>query len=78
MYYFISNSEDGLRVEGPFNEADALERIDDLTSEDVLPQYRSVFVDEVPSWNTPVEHVYIVKGENVIPQPVQRITEWTL
>jgi len=78
MYYFVSNSEDGLRVDGPFSESDALARIEDLTSADILPDYRARFVDELPGWDTPLKHVCIIKGEPIIPKPVNVVTEYTL
>lgn len=78
MYYFVANSEDGLRVDGPFDYEQTLERINDLTSEDIQPQYRAQFVTTVPDAYTPPEHVLIIEGQFVLPQERQRVTEWTL
>lgn len=78
MYYFVSNSEDGLRVDGPFGHDAALARIGDLTSEEVQPQYRSTFVETIPDVFTPPEHVCILSADVVVPLASQRVTEWSL
>lgn len=78
MYYFISNSEDGLRVDGPFDHDMALARIGDLTDEDIQPQYRAKFVSTIPDPYTPPEHVLILSAEVITPLASQRVTEWSL
>lgn len=75
MYFWIRNSEDGLYVE-PLNHDTLIEYIEETTGTHIRPEYRTQFVSEIPDESTPCEHVCIIKGEVVVPEPVTAVTEW--
>jgi hypothetical protein len=78
MYFWVRNSEDGLYVEGPWDKETLRQYIVDCTHEGIRPQYRTKFVGAIPGEMTPPEHVCIIKGEIVVPQPVDVVTEWNV
>jgi hypothetical protein len=77
MYYFIQNSEDGLLVTGCDHD-EAMEHIKDLTGEEIRPEYRATFIDTIPNAYTNERNVCIIKGDLVVPEPVQLVTEYKL
>lgn len=78
MFYWIQNSDDGVRIDGPLKQAEVLARIAEETSEDYVPEARAEFQETIPDAYTDTNMVCIIRGEVVIPEPVQRVTEWTL
>lgn len=78
MYYFITNTEDGLRVSKPLDHDEAMELIGELTSEDLRPECRAAFTDQIPTPYTDERNVCIIKGEPIIPKAVKLVTEYHL
>jgi hypothetical protein len=78
MYFWVRNSEDGLYVDGPWDHETLMVYIRDATSEDIRPEYRTKFVGTIPGETTSPEHVCIIKGEIIVPQPVNVVTEWNV
>lgn len=78
MYFFINNTEDGLRVRCIDDEATALAHIENIAGEDITPGYRAHFVLNIPDDYSPEEDVLIIRGEPVLPKPVKHVTTWEL
>lgn len=77
MYYWIQNSEDGISVK-EFTHDELLRWITDTTSEEVLPQYRTQFVENPPNEYSDTNLACIIKGEVVFPKAVQTVTQWEI
>ena len=77
-YYAITSSEDGIRIK---RVADIKKWIRDENN-DVPPECRLTFLGEIPEidrgyFMTDDERpVLIIKGEVVVPKPVQTVTEY--
>lgn len=77
MYFWIQNSEDGLYVKA-MTQDELLRNIQETTGEEIKPEYRSIFVSDIPDAYADTNRVCIIKGETTIPSPVARVTEWTI
>jgi hypothetical protein len=83
MYYWIQLSEDGdyfIRYH-----EDASEVLEDiaLANDGVKPEHQITFIDYIPELDKPRfaakgNEVCLIKGEIIIPKPVQVTTEWKL
>ena len=89
-YYIISETEDGINIDGPMDREQLLREIAELNDEDIRPECRGKFLEEFPGVSQGVfkdfekrpkedrdrQHVVIIKGEVVVPRPVERVIEY--
>lgn len=78
MYFWIQNTEDGVRVRPYFNDEALIMAIRDVTSEEVRPECRAFFIQRVPSDSSPEREVAIVKGEFIAPKPITTVLDWEI
>lgn len=78
MYYFIHNSEDGLRVTEFDTKEAAEEYLLDIAGPDIDPRYRPYFIDRAPDAYDDPEKYLLIEGEPVFPKAVVTVTEYTL
>jgi hypothetical protein len=77
MYYFIQNSEDGIRITG-CDHGEAMEHIKDLTSQDLRPECRAEFIDTIPNEYTSDRKVCVIWGDIIVPDEAKVVTEYRL
>jgi hypothetical protein len=78
MYFWIQNSEDGLRVIPISQIGELLDRIEEETCEDIRPECCIVFIETIPDEYTDTNKVCIIQGAVRIPEPVTTVTQWAI
>ena len=84
-YYVIRQTEDGLALD----EYETVEHAKDaLFDEEVATEYQPTFLENCPSVfkgqmevggrSVAETAVLLIKGDIIVPKPVQRITEWEI
>lgn len=77
-YFFIHNTEDGLAIKTVDNIFAANAEIAELTSEDILPEYRAKFRSDLPKEISEPDSYCIIQGEIVKPRAVETVVEFKL
>ena len=83
-YFTISCNDAGVYVLGPFSKAELTRRINEW-AEDIKSEYQPIFLDKMPEIHKgyfhfpmggPKNGVVIIKGEIVVPKPVEVVTTY--
>ena len=84
QYFVAYQTDDGVRIDGPLTREHLLNRIspDEEDGSTTYTAGQPVFLDAIPEYDgacwmrTHENALLIVKGEIVVPKPVQRVTKY--